>query len=183
MLLQCVGMLDQTQHLRPIGKLFFTVRLQDRHSNLLVQQIERLRHATRKTLNAIPFQIDEIVVMPAAIHTIWTLPEDDVDFSKRWRMLKSEFSRGLPAVEVGGPSDFKPYNKGIWQRRFWEYHLRDDEDLEAHRQMIHFAPVQAGLVKRPEEWPHSSIHRAVRLGRGPFVSRVDKNPRAFLRAG
>ena len=57
--------------------------------------------------------------MPAAIHTIWTLPEDDVDFSKRWRMLKSEFSRGLPAVEVGGPSDFKPYNKGIWQRRFW----------------------------------------------------------------
>ena len=119
MLLQCVGMIDQILHLRPIGKLFFTVRLQDRHSNLLVQAIERLRHATRKTLNAIPFQIDEIVVMPAAIHTIWTLPEDDVDFSKRWRMLKSQFSRGLPAVEVGGPSDFKPYNKGIWQRRFW----------------------------------------------------------------
>ena len=132
-------MLDQTQHLRPTGKLFFTVCLQDRHSNLLVQQIERLRHATRKTLNAIPFQIDEIVVMPAVIHTIWTLPKGDADFSKRWRMLKSQFSRGLPAVEVGGPSDFKPYNKGIWQRRFWEYQLRDVEDLEAHRQMIHFA--------------------------------------------
>jgi len=183
MLLQCVGMLDQTQHLRPIGKLFFTVRLQDRHSNLLLQVIERLRHATPKTLNAMPFEIDEIVVLPGAIHTIWTLPEGDADFSKRWRMLKSQFSRGLPAVEVGGPSDFKPYNKGIWQRRFWEYHLRDDEDLEAHRQMIHFAPVQAGLVKRPEEWLHSSIHRAVRLGRGPFVSRVGENPRAFLRAG
>jgi len=63
MLLQCVGMLDQTQHLRPIGKLFLAVRLQNRHSNLLVQQIERLRHATRKTLNAIPFQTDEILVM------------------------------------------------------------------------------------------------------------------------
>ena len=183
MLLQCVGMIDQILRLRPIGKLFFTVRLQDRHSNLLVQLIERLRHATRKTLNAMPFEIDEIVVLPGAIHTIWTLPEGDADFRKRWRMLKSQFSRGLPAVEVGGPSDFKPYNKGIWQRRFWEYHLRDDEDLEAHRQMIHFAPVQAGLVKRPEEWPHSSIHRAVRLGRGPFVSRVGENPRAFLRAG
>jgi putative transposase len=75
MLLQCVGMLDQTQHFRPIGKLFLAVRLQNRHSNLLVQQIERLRHATRKTLNAIPFQTDEILVMLAAIHTIWTLPE------------------------------------------------------------------------------------------------------------
>tara|TARA_B110000027_G_scaffold129525_1_gene151188 strand:- start:2015 stop:2239 length:225 start_codon:yes stop_codon:yes gene_type:complete len=74
MLLQCVGMLDQTQHLRPIGKLFFTMRLQDRHSNLLVQEIEHLCHATPKTFNAMPFKIDEIVVLPAAIPTIWTLP-------------------------------------------------------------------------------------------------------------
>jgi hypothetical protein len=57
----------------------------------------------------------------------------------------------LPAVEFGGPSDFKPYNKGIWKRRFWECHLRDVEDLEAHRLMIHFALVQTGLVKRPED--------------------------------
>ena len=89
MLLQCIGMLDQTQHFRPIGKLFLAVRLQNRHSNLLVQQIERLRHATRKTLNAIPFQTNEILVMLAAIHTIWTLPEGDANFSKRWYMLKS----------------------------------------------------------------------------------------------
>ena len=112
MLLECVGRLDQTQHLRPSGKLFFTFRLQGRHSNLMVQEIERLRHATR---NAMAFQIDEIVVMPSVIHTIWTLPKGDADFSKRWRMLKSQFSRGLPAVEVDGPSDFKPCNRGIGQ--------------------------------------------------------------------
>jgi len=82
-------MLDQTQHLRPIGELFFAVCLQNRHSNLLVQQLEGLRHTTCKTLNTIPFQIDEILVMLAAIHTIWTLPEGDANFSKRWRMLKS----------------------------------------------------------------------------------------------
>lgn len=123
MLLECVGRLDQTQHLRPSGKLFFTFRLQGRHSNLMVQEIERLRHATRKTLNAMAFQIDEIVVMPAVIHTIWTLPKRDADFSKRWRMLKSQFSRGLPAVEVDRPSDFKPYNRGIGQQRFLKYHF------------------------------------------------------------
>jgi len=123
MLLECVGRLDQTQHLRPSGKLFFTFRPQGRHSNLMVQEIELLRHVTRKTLNAMAFQIDEIVVMPAVIHTVWTLPKGDADFSKRWRMLKSQFSRGLPAVEVDGPSDFKPYNRGIGQRRFLEYHL------------------------------------------------------------
>ena len=82
-------MLDQTQHLRPIGELFFAVRLQNRHSNLLVQQLEGLRHTKCKTLNTIPFQIDEILVMLAAIHTLWALPEGDANFSKRWRMLKS----------------------------------------------------------------------------------------------
>ena len=145
-------------------KLFFTVRLLDRHSNLLVHRIERLRLATRKTLTSMPFEIDEIVVLPSVIHTIWTLPEGDIDFGKRWRMLKSHFSRGLPAVETLNPSVLKRREKGIWQRRFWEHHLRDEEDIEAHRHMILTAPVQAGLVARPQNWPHSSVHRAIRRG-------------------
>ena len=97
---------------RHIGtKLFFTVRLLDCHSNLLVHQIERLRLATRKTLTSMPFEIDEIVVLPSVIHTIWTLPEGDIDFGKRWRMLKSHFSRGLPAVESLDPSVLKRHEK------------------------------------------------------------------------
>ena len=145
-------------------KLFFTVRLLDRNSNLLVQQIERLRVATRKTLTSMPFEIDEIVVLPAVIHTIWTLPEGDIDFSKRWRMLKSQFSSGFSKAEVCDPAKSKRREKGIWQRRFWEHHLRDDDDLAAHRYMILTAPVQARLVERPQQWPHSSVHRAIRLG-------------------
>jgi putative transposase len=149
---------------QPDCKLFFTVRLQNRNSNLLVHEIERLRAATRQTRQTFPFEIDEIVVLPAVIHTIWTLPSGDTDFSKRWRLLKSHFSRGLPAAEDRNASAIKREEKGIWQRRFWEHHLRDDEDLAAHRHMILTAPVQAGLVARPEHWAHSSIHRAIRLG-------------------
>lgn len=154
-------------HIRPrqsATKLFFTVRLLDRHSNLLVQEIERLRAATRKTRTSMPFVIDEIVVLPAVIHTIWTLPEGDTDFGKRWRMLKSHFSRGLPAVENRDPTMLNRREKGIWQRRFWEYHLRDADDVAAHRHMVLTAPVQAGLVARPQHWPYSSVHRAIRLG-------------------
>ena len=64
-------------------KLFFTVRLLDRHSNLLVHQIERLRLATRKKITSMPFESDEIVALLSVIHTIWTLPEGDIDFGKR----------------------------------------------------------------------------------------------------
>ena len=76
---------------------FCTVRLQDRRSDLLVREMNRLRNATRTALTACPFRIDDIVVLPNAIHTIWTLPAGDADVSRRWGLLKAQFSRGLPA--------------------------------------------------------------------------------------
>lgn len=149
---------------RPGATLFFTVRLADRNSNLLVQNIAKLRSSMRLTRTRYPFEITEVVVLPSVIHTIWTLPPDDADFSTRWRMLKSHFSRGLPAPENRDPVTARRGDKGIWQRRFWEHHLRDQEDIDAHRHMIFSAPVQAGLVARPQDWSYSSIHRATREG-------------------
>ena len=39
------------------------------------------------------FKIDAIVILPDHIHALWTLPETDADFSTRWRLIKSYFSR------------------------------------------------------------------------------------------
>ena len=80
----------------PACIFFFTVRLQDRRSDLLLREMNRLRNATRTALCAHPFQIDDIVVLPNTIHTIWTLPEGDAEVSRRWGLLKAQFSRGLP---------------------------------------------------------------------------------------
>lgn len=149
---------------QPGAQLFFTVRLANRNDDLLVREIERLRHATRITRKRHPFEINDIVVLPSVIHTIWTLPSGDADFSTRWRMLKAQFSRGLPTPEHRNPVAIRRGEKGIWQRRFWEHHLKDADDFEAHRQMILKAPVQAGLVRHPQDWSYSSIHRAIRNG-------------------
>jgi REP-associated tyrosine transposase len=126
-----------------------------------------LRGAVRKTRAKHPFRIVEIVVLGDAIHTLWRLPEGDGDFSIRWRMLKSLFSRDVAAPEDTGTMRLRPGEKGLWQRRFWEHMIRDSEDLAAHRHMILTAPVQAGLVNRPEDWAHSSVHRAI--ARGEYV--------------
>jgi len=58
--------------------------------------------------------------------------------------------------------------RGVWQRRFWEHTIRDEEDLEAHFDYIHYNPVKHGLVQRPHEWPWSSFHRWVRAGQYPI---------------
>jgi putative transposase len=57
--------------------------------------------------------------------------------------------------------------RGIWQRRFGEHLIRDDEDFNRHVDYIHWNPVKHGWVKSVAEWPHSSFHDYVRLGLYP----------------
>src|SRR4029077_13017355 len=83
----------------PGGSYFFTVTLAEWHLRLLTENIEALRAAFRYTQERHPFTIDAIVALPDHLHAMWTLPEGDRDFPLRWRLIKSAFSRGLPAVE------------------------------------------------------------------------------------
>ena len=53
---------------------------------------------------------------------------------------------------------------GIWQRRYWEHLIRDDEDFKRHVNYIHFNPVKHGYVRSAVDWPYSSIHRYVEKG-------------------
>lgn len=143
----------------PGGTYFFTVRLQDQRSDLLVSQIDLLRDATRLCRRRWPFEIEAAVVLPAKLHMIWTLPEGDADFSKRWRLIKSAFSRHAPAPLHIPQNHLKRGEKGIWQRRFWEHLIRDEDDLALHMHLIRSAPVHAGLVRRPSDWPYCSLHQ------------------------
>ncbi|MNW16429.1 hypothetical protein D3C71_2152730 [compost metagenome] len=53
---------------------------------------------------------------------------------------------------------------GLWQRRFWEHRIRDEEDYQRHMDYLHWNPVKHGLVTRVHDWPWSSFHRLVREG-------------------
>ena len=142
---------------------FFTVVLADRSSNLLVDQIDRLRQFYRIVQERRPFETVAICILPDHVHAIWSLPESDADFSTRWSLIKSGFSRGLEA-QPRSISKVAKREKGIWQRRYWEHAIRDEADLERHINYIHFNPVKHGYVSRVVDWPHSSFHRFVQRG-------------------
>ena len=148
----------------PGGTFYFVARLIDRRSTLLCDRIGLLRDCTAATRAEYPFAIDCAVVLPSEVQMIWTLPPGDGDYSRRWRHLKAAFSRHLPVPATRSDAQARRGEKGIWQPRFWEHRIRDAEDLATHRHHILSAPVRAGLVARPEDWPHSSIHRD---GRAP----------------
>jgi putative transposase len=54
---------------------FFTVVLADRRSNLLVDQIERLRRVYRTVQQNRPFETIAICVLPDHLHALWALPD------------------------------------------------------------------------------------------------------------
>jgi putative transposase len=146
------------------GSYFFTVNLAERRLRLLTDNIELLRSAFRDTRRRHPFAIDAIAVLPDYLHAVWTLPEGDDDFATRWQLIKAGFSRSLPHEEPVSTSRQRKRERGIWQRRYWEHTLRDEEDFARHVDYVHFNPVKHGHVKRVRDWPFSSFHRMVRLG-------------------
>ena len=143
---------------------FLTANLADRSSRLLTDHIALLRNAFEYTRNRHPFTIDAIVVLPDHLHAIWTLPDGSSDFALRWRLIKTVFSRGLPCGEHRSASRKDKGERGIWQRRYWEHLIRDEEDFARHVDYIHINPVKHGWVKQVSKWPHSSFHRHVQAG-------------------
>ena len=148
----------------PGGCWFFTVNLLDRRQTLLVDQIETLRAAVAATRQSHAFTIDAIVVLPDHLHAVWSLPAGDSDFSTRWRLIKNRFARALPKQEALSAVRIARNERGIWQRRFWEHHIRNDDEFGHYADYCAINPVKHGLVRRPVEWPYSSFHRDLRRG-------------------
>lgn len=147
-------MVDYRRNRVPGGTYFFTVTLRDRSARALVDHVTVLRESVATVRTVWPFTIDAMVVLPDHLHALWTLPEGDTDYSTRWRLIKSGFSRGIRV----------PSTRGVWQNRFWEHTIRDDDDYRRHVEYIWFNPVKHGHVERVRDWPYSSFHRAVRRG-------------------
>ena len=114
-----------------------------------------------------PFDIDAFVILPDHIHTVWTLPDGDAEFSKRWRLIKEAFTK--PFVRQTQPSELSASRRAkgeqaIWQRRFWEHLIRNEDDYAAHIDYIHYNPVRHGLTAAARDWPHSSFSEWVERG-------------------
>ena len=78
------------------------------------------------------------------------------DFSTRWRLIKTFFARDLPRTERRSGVRQADGERAIWQRRFWEHTIRDDEDYATHIDYVHFNPVKHGLVASPAGRPCST---------------------------
>ncbi|WAJ70189.1 REP-associated tyrosine transposase [Catenovulum adriaticum] len=147
------------------GLYFFTVTLANRFNNdLLIRHIELLRAVVKKVKTEYPFIIHAWCVLPDHMHCVIELPEGDDNFSLRWQLIKTHFSKKLPKSEFLSEVQLKRKERGIWQKRFWEHVIRDETDYWHHINYVHFNPLKHGLVTQLKSWPYSTFHQYVQAG-------------------
>ncbi len=140
------------------------------------------REGLRNALNHIrlhrPFFLDAIVLLPDHVHLIFTLPEGDFNYSSRILEIKKyvtqnyseKLNLNLPLTK----SRQKRKESNLWQARFWEHTIRNEEDFANHCNYIHYSPVKHGLCESPEQWQFSTFHQFVE--KGIYPQDWGKNP-------
>jgi putative transposase len=154
----------------PGASYFFTVVTYQRRHFLCDSDVRSaLREAIQATRIQQPFRIDAWVLLPDHLHAIWTLPPGDADFASRWGKIKRYVTlccgERLHQTERMSASRHKHRESTLWQRRYWEHQIRNEQDMAHHLDYLHFNPVKHGLTVQVADWPYSSFHRYVKAGK------------------
>ena len=161
------------RRLRTPGATYFFTVVTFKRQMILCDSLSLtlLRNAIEEVKQLWPFKIQAWVLLPDHMHCLWTLPEGDFDYSKRWGKIKSTFTKKMkavgwapPTIVKASPSRIKHREFVIWQRRFWEHQIRNQQDFNRHCDYIHYNPVKHGLVEDPKKWEYSTVHQFIKKG-------------------
>jgi len=155
--------------LQPGGTFFFTIVTHTRAPFLCDEPARLALHEVIADVGRRrPFELQAIVLLPDHFHPLMTLPTNDADFSTRLASIKANFTRQWlngGGKEVGQSTSRRNHgHRAVWQKRFWDHCIRDEEDLANHLDYIHYNPVKHGLVSCPHLWPWSTFQKWVARG-------------------
>ena len=134
------------------GTYFLTVVTNERINFFRDQEnAETLYKAIKWVQKRKPFELLAYCIMPDHMHLLLSLPEEDGSFSQKIREIKRLTTFNL-RKSLGIP------DLVIWQDRYWEHTIRDENDLTNCFNYIHYNPVHHQLVELPEQWKWSSYY-------------------------
>ena len=105
---------------------------------ILESALERVRRSYRLCVYG-------YAVMPEHVHLLLSAPRRDT-LADALKSLKQGVSRRL----IGDAEHF-------WQKRYYDFNIRDYPQFVEKLRYIHRNPVKAGLCERPEDWEGSSF--------------------------
>jgi len=141
----------------PSSSIFITVITKNRKP-ILIENIEHLKTAFKLTKQKYSFDIIAIIVNKDHFHMI-IKPEDINLYPKIIGNIKSTFTK-ISEIKY---SKNDSRESDIWQRRYWEHTITEEEDLYRHIDYIHYNSVKHYGIA-PKDWKFSSFNKFVKIG-------------------
>jgi len=132
------------------GRIYFITAVTHDRKRILLENASLFWMAVAEIKQRVPFNLTAWVMMPEHFHIIIdsgnSIPADII---KRVKLLFAYYYRQKRNL----------YRGRLWQSRFWDHIIRDQQDMNRHIDYIHYNPVKHGLAKSPFDWRESSIHQ------------------------
>ena len=138
--------------------VFITVVTKDR-KNILIDNISFLRKAFKLAKEKYTFEIIAIIINPNHFHMI-IKPNNTGEYPKIIGFIKSSFTK---LSKIKHTLNINTREANIWQRRYWEHTIINENDLHRHLDYIHFNSMKHYSIP-PKEWKYSTFKKYVNKG-------------------
>ena len=140
------------------GHSYYITIITHRRVPILIDNIKILRDSFRESKKYFIYKIDAIVILPDHIHMIIT-PQNKMDYPKIIQAIKYNFSKRYnddKNIEQS-QSRYKHKMRAIWQKRYYEHTIRNEEDYNNCIEYIRLNPIKHQYIKNEEIWKYSSF--------------------------
>lgn len=122
---------------------------------LLIDNIDYVRNALKGI--KYNFKIIAVIVLPDHIHIMFQTQNSN-EFSKIVTSFKTNFSRQMPFNENQTDYQKQRREKGIWQRKYYDHIIRNEQDYNKYLDYIHYNSMKH-LNIPPKDWKFSSFKK------------------------
>ena len=144
----------------------FITMVTSKRRKILIDNIGILKEGLKRTILNFNYELYAICVMPDHIHMI-IKPYSVKDYPKIIQQIKRYFSQKINKQKIENYSlttgNVKRKECDIWQHRYWEHTIKDEEDLCKHLDYIHYNPIKHGYTNKASDWKFSSFQKFVNL--------------------
>lgn len=148
------------------NSLVFITIVTSKRRKILIDNINILREAFKRTIDKYNYQIYAICILPDHIHMI-IKPYEIRDYPIIIKQIKQYFSQKIDKNSLENYSltsgNIKRKECDVWQHKYWEHTIKDEKDLNTHTDYIHYNPFKHGYVQRVKDWNYSSFKRFVKM--------------------
>ena len=149
------------------NSIIFITFVTSKRREILTSNIGILRQSFIEAKNKYDFKIIAICVLKNHVHLL-IKPDNINEYPLIIKDIKIYFSKNIDIAAIKdyyvSKSRITKGEKDIWQRRYWEHTIVNQEDLYKHIDYIHYNPVKHGLVKQAKEWKYSTFEKYVKQG-------------------